>query len=61
LIAHQIEEQIKKTGSVGKEVERMVKAGCITPDLWMQNATGSPVNADAMLEATERALKEYKK
>jgi len=26
----------------------------------MQNATGSPVNADAMLEATERALKEYK-
>jgi len=61
LIAHQIEEQIKKTGSVGKEVERMVKAGCIAPDLWMQNATGSPVNADAMLEATERALKEYKK
>ena len=60
LIAHQIEEQIKKTGSVGKEVERMVKAGCIAPDLWMKNATGSPVNADAMLEATELALKEYK-
>ncbi len=61
LIANQIEEQIKKSGSVGKEVERMVKAGCIAPDLWMKNATGSPVNADAMLEATERALKEYKK
>jgi hypothetical protein len=61
LIAHQIEEQIKKTGSVGKEVERMVKAGCITPDLWMQNATGSHVSADALLEATDRALKEYKK
>jgi hypothetical protein len=60
LIANQIEEQIKKSGSVGKEVERMVKAGCIAPDLWMKNATGSPVNADAMLEATERALKEYK-
>ncbi|MGD1046345.1 MAG: hypothetical protein ABR936_13630 [Bacteroidota bacterium] len=61
LIAHQIEEQIKKSGSVGKEVERMVKAGCITPDLWMIHATGSPVSAEAMLEATERALKEYKK
>jgi hypothetical protein len=53
LIAHQIEEQIKKSGNIGKEVERMVKAGCIAPDLWMLNATGSPVRADAMLEATE--------
>ena len=60
LIAHQIEEKIKISGSVGKEVERMVKAGCIAPDLWMQNATGSPVSADAMLEATEQALKAYK-
>jgi hypothetical protein len=60
LIANQIEAQIKKSGSVGKEVERIVKAGCIAPDLWMKNATGSPVNADAMLEATELALKEYK-
>jgi hypothetical protein len=61
LIAHQIEEKIKKSGSIGTEVERMVKAGCITPDLWMINATGSPVNADALFEATEQALKEYKK
>jgi hypothetical protein len=61
LIAHQIEEQIKKNGSVGKEVERIVKSGCIAPDLWMKNATGLPVSADALLEATERALKEYKK
>jgi len=60
LIAHQIEEQIKKSGSIGKEIERMVKTGCITPDLWMIHATGSPVNADALFEATTRALKEYK-
>jgi hypothetical protein len=60
LIAHQIEEQIKKSGNVGAEVERMVKSGCIAPDLWMKNATGSPVSADAMLESTERALKDYK-
>ncbi len=59
LIAHQIEEKIKKSGNVGTEVERMVKSGCIAPDLWMKNATGSPVSADALLESTERALKEY--
>ena len=61
LISHQIEEQVKKSGSVGIEVERMVKAGSIAPDLWMKNATGSPVGAKAMLIATEQALKEYKK
>ncbi len=60
LIAHQIEQQIKKSGNIGKEVERIVKAGCIAPDLWMINATGSPVSADALLNATEYALKEYK-
>lgn len=59
-ISHQIEEYVKERPHVGVEIERMVKAGCIAPDLWMKNATGSPVNADAMLEATERALKEYK-
>jgi hypothetical protein len=61
LIAHQIEDQIRESGNVGAEIERMVKAGCIAPDLWMKNATGSPVGAEAMLESTERALKEYKK
>jgi oligoendopeptidase F len=61
LISHQIEEQVKKSGSVGVEVERMVKAGSIAPDLWMKNATGSPVGSEALLNATERAWKEYKK
>jgi hypothetical protein len=59
LIAHQIEEQVKKSGSVGKEIERIVKSGSIAPDLWMMNATGSPVSADALLQATENALKEF--
>jgi hypothetical protein len=61
LISHQIEEQVKKSGNIGTEVERMVKAGSIAPDLWMKNATGSPVGSEAMLDAAERALKEYKK
>ena len=56
LIAHQIEEQMKKAGSIGPEFERIAKMGRVTPDLWMENATGKPVGADALLQATQKAL-----
>ncbi len=56
LIAAQIEEQTKKAGAIGPEFERMAKLGDVTPDLWMENATGKPVGPDALLEATKRAL-----
>jgi hypothetical protein len=57
LIAHQIEDQVKKTGKLGSEFERMVKLGNIAPDLWMKQATGSPVSADALINAAEKAVK----
>jgi len=56
LIAHQIEEQMERAGSIGLEFERMAKQGRLTPDLWMTKATGAPVGPKAMLEATEKAL-----
>jgi hypothetical protein len=56
LIAFQIEEQMKKSGSIGPEFERMATMGRVTPDLWMEHATGHPVSAEALLEATQRAL-----
>ncbi len=56
LIAHQIEEQMKKAGSIGSEFERMAKMGSVAPDLWMKNATGSPVGPEALLSAAEKAL-----
>jgi hypothetical protein len=56
MIAFQIEEQMKKSGSIGPEFERMAKMGRITPDLWMERATGRPVGPEALLEATKRAL-----
>ncbi|HXF99790.1 MAG TPA: hypothetical protein VNL69_03350, partial [Bacteroidota bacterium] len=56
LIAHQIEEHIEKTGNLGREFERMASYGRLTPDLWMTNATGQPVGAEALLTATKRAL-----
>jgi hypothetical protein len=56
MIAHQIEEQMKKAGAIGPEFERMARMGRITPDLWMENATGKPVGPEALLAATEKAL-----
>ena len=56
LIAFQIEEQMKKSGAIGPEIERMAIMGRISPDLWMERATGRPVGAEALLEATGKAL-----
>lgn len=56
LIAFQVEEQMKKSGAIGPEFERMAKTGRATPDMWMINATGKPVGAEALLSATEQAL-----
>ena len=57
MIAHQIEEQVEKSGDLGAEFERMCLAGRITPDLWMKNATGKPVGPDALLHAVEKSLR----
>jgi oligoendopeptidase F len=56
MIAHQIEEQMKKAGAIGPEFERMAKMGRVTPDLWMEHATGKPVGPEALLQAAETAL-----
>ena len=56
MIAHQIEEQVEKSGDLGAEFERMCLAGRIAPDLWMKNATDKPVSPDALLHAVERSL-----
>jgi oligoendopeptidase F len=56
LIALQIEQKMAEGGRLGDEFERMAKLGRVTPDLWMKNATGQPVSADALLEATGAAL-----
>ena len=53
----QIEEQVKKTGKIGPEIERMAKFGAVTPDAWMVNASGEPVSSGPLLRATEAALK----
>jgi hypothetical protein len=58
LIAFQIEEHINQSGKpLGEEFERMANFGSVTPDLWMQHATGAAVSAEPLLRAAERALR----
>jgi len=61
MISSQIEGHIKKSGNIGAEVERMVKAGSITPNLWMKNAVGKPVGSEELLNSTKLALEKLKK
>jgi len=56
MIGFQIEAQIKQSGSLGSEVERMATIGAIAPDLWMKQATGRLVGPDALLEAAAKAV-----
>jgi hypothetical protein len=58
MIALQVEEQMDWAGNLGSEFERITKTGRVTPDLWMKTATGSPVGPEALLRATEEALKQ---
>jgi hypothetical protein len=55
LIAFQLEEKLRGPNS-GKAFEHAASYGHVTPDLWMQHATGRPVVAEPMLEATKAAL-----
>jgi hypothetical protein len=56
LIAHQVESHLKRVGKFGAEFERMASYGAVTPDVWMQHATGQPVSSASLLSAAERAL-----
>ncbi|HEY6106655.1 MAG TPA: hypothetical protein VIV59_11765, partial [Anaeromyxobacteraceae bacterium] len=57
LVAAQIEAHLARAPSLGAEVERMASQGRLTPDLWMERATGAPVSARALLGAAEEALR----
>jgi hypothetical protein len=61
LIGVQVETQIAKSGDVAAEVERMCRIGNVAPDLWMTQATGSPVGPEVLLAATTEALKQVGK
>jgi len=58
MIAFQVEEKMEDMGKIGPQFERVAKYGSVAPDLWMKHATGAPVGPDALLAATDRALKQ---
>jgi hypothetical protein len=60
LIAFQLEEKLRGPRS-GAEFERVASYGRVTPDLWMQHATGSNVSADPLFRATDAALSTEKR
>jgi len=59
LIAFQVEEHVagKDAATFAREFERAARIGAILPDLWMTQATGKPLGAQPLLDATARALK----
>jgi hypothetical protein len=60
LLSHwNLRDEIKAQYSEGgAELERVAKFGRTTPDVWMVNATGSPVSAAPLLRATAAAVAE---
>ena len=60
MIARQVEQQVARSGDLGAEFERMTSQGRMTPDLWMQKATGAPVGPQALIAAAEHALEQLR-
>ncbi len=55
IIAYQIEDHLRRN-PFADEVERMCKLGRLAPQVWMQEAVGSPISARPLLTAAEYAL-----
>ncbi len=59
LIEFQLEEHLtgcKSPADFAKELRRIYTLGRLTPDVWMQQAVGSPVSVQPILNAVERIL-----
>jgi hypothetical protein len=57
-IQTQIEQWIKDK-SLGLEMIRMCKIGCLTPDQWMLSAAGEPISSRSLLKQVEFVLQDY--
>jgi hypothetical protein len=60
LVAFQLESYLKGK-NLGREMERMCRAGRLTPQLWMKNAVGEEISAQPLLAAAREALEAIKK
>ncbi|MFZ2959625.1 MAG: hypothetical protein WA705_22290 [Candidatus Ozemobacteraceae bacterium] len=55
IICYQIEDFLKGK-SLAVEMERMCKAGYLTPRLWMQNAVNADISPEAIIKAAKKAV-----
>jgi len=55
LITYQVEQHMKGR-NLATEMERMCTLGRLAPDVWMQQAVGSPVSATPLVEGAAAAL-----
>jgi hypothetical protein len=55
VIMFQIEKYLKDK-NLGAEMERMCKLGRLTPDVWMQQAVGSPISVEPLLTSVREAV-----
>jgi len=60
LIAFQLASYLQGK-NLGREMERMCRAGRLTPQLWMKNAVGEEISAKPLLAAAREALEAFKK
>ncbi len=60
LIAFQLERYLQGK-SLGREMERMCRAGRLTPQQWMKNAVGQEISAEPLLAAAREALAAIRK
>lgn len=56
IISYQIEKYFEKN-ELATNLERMCKLGNIYPDLWMENAVGSPISPEELIKDTEEAIR----
>ncbi|MFQ5583972.1 MAG: hypothetical protein ACE5GL_06010 [Calditrichia bacterium] len=59
IIAFQVEDYMKGK-SLAREMERMCKLGRLTPQLWMKQAVGAPISAQALIDAAGKAVARVK-
>lgn len=63
-IGHLIDFQIEKYiegKPFATEIQRMLLSGSIIPQLWMKDAVGKEISGQALIDATDEALKNVKK
>ena len=58
IIHYQLEQHLGAlpTSEFAREYQRIYQLGCLTPDVWMQQAVGKPLSIQPVLQAVEKII-----